>query len=662
MAVQFTSALIDQIIKGRCSEFADLMGMHKAEGGQLQVNVFLPGATAVEVLNGTGKKLLGTLSCLHKEGLFSALIPGRKLQAYRLRVFSGDTTRVLHDPYCFGRSLDAAEVQLFAEGRMDQAWQLLGAQPRTLDDCDGVHFVLWAPDVRRASVILPATHWDGRVHVMRRHAAAGLWELFIPALPADTPYKFELMKHDLRLQLLHFDAFAQRVEAQPQFCSRPAVPDTHVWQDHFWKLLHANQGGQQPVVIHDFSLSDFLRTNGLGWSQLGTLLLPELKSLGFSHLLVRDGHARISRGQAEWHALLSPPPELGPSSELQQFIDTAHDMELAVLWDLPLATLLPQHDAAAHDGMFDWLQFGGALASLVLGCIGYWHERLHVDGFRFRDLDRLLALSQCNAGPWRDVASSAFAREWLGSLLASVRARFPSLLLLAESSANWPELTQRAGEGGIGFDYRLESLPVTAGDTLARLHQQIARFQQGNRLQQLICHAPPVSVDDALQQVFLLAHWALPGRKLLRLDFHQLQTDAGWQPESGHDWQLQLGGGLSAATRALIRQLNFLYQANTSLYEQDTNHEGINVLYNHNGAFVFERISRHAAEATLIIVNTGQTAHSAVRVRPQQTGNYRVLCQAGATTAVEPAAADRSGLLTLDLPACTALICAIDRS
>jgi 1,4-alpha-glucan branching enzyme len=150
MAVQFTSALIDQIIKGRCSEFADLMGMHKAEAGQLQVNVFLPGATAVEVLNGTGKKLLGTLSCLHKEGLFSALIPGRKLQAYRLRVFSGDTTRVLHDPYCFGRSLDAAEVQLFAEGRLDQAWQLLGAQPRTLDDCDGVHFVLWAPDVRRA--------------------------------------------------------------------------------------------------------------------------------------------------------------------------------------------------------------------------------------------------------------------------------------------------------------------------------------------------------------------------------------------------------------------------------------------------------------------------------------------------------------------------------
>ena len=664
MAVQFTSNLIDQIIKGRCSQFADLMGMHKAEGGQLQVNVFLPGATAVDVLNGSGKKLLGSLGCLHAEGLFSALIPGKRLTAYRLRVRSGETTVVLQDPYRFGSCIDAAEIQLFDEGRLDQVWQLLGAQPRTVDDCDGVHFVLWAPGVRRASVLLPHSRWDGRVHVMRQHTAAGLWELFMPSLPADTPYRFELMTEDLRVHALQYDPLARRVDVLPVACSRPALPDMHVWQDHFWQMLHANQSGQQqPLVIHEFSLSDFLRTSGFGWSQLGTLLLPELKMLGFSHLLVRDGHARISRGQAEWHALLAPPPELGAASELQQFIDKAHDMELAIVWDLPLARLLPLNEAPSQDGGFDWLRHGGALASLVLGCIAYWHERLHVDGFRLRDLDRLLALSQRSASQCMPDGSNAFAREWLATLLARVRMRFPALLLLAETTADWPELTQRAGEGGMGFDYRLNSLPVTSGDTLARLQQYMDDFQQGNRLQQLICHAPPIGADEALQQVLLLALWALPGRKLLRIDGHQLRTGADWQPESGHDWQLQLGGALSVTTRALIRELNLLYQASTSLYEQDMNHEGINVLYSHNGAFVFERVSRHAAEVVLVVVNTSRVPHAAVRVRPQQRGHYRLLCRAGGVGAdvVAPAVADRSGQLTLDMPACTALICAVDR-
>src|SRR5688572_27034019 len=128
MPVNFTSTLVDQIIKGRCAEFAALMGMRKTANAELQINVFLPGATAVEVLQRNGKKALATLSALHDEGLFSGVVPGKKLIPYKLRVHYGATAVVQDDPYRFPCRLDRAELQLFAQGQHDAAWQLLGAQ------------------------------------------------------------------------------------------------------------------------------------------------------------------------------------------------------------------------------------------------------------------------------------------------------------------------------------------------------------------------------------------------------------------------------------------------------------------------------------------------------------------------------------------------------
>lgn len=664
MSVLFTSTLIDQIIKGRCAEFAELMGMHKAPVGELQVNAFLPGVHAIEVVSRNGKKLLGALTRLHTEGLFSGRIPGKKLIAYRLRVHTATGISDLDDPYRFSCCLDATELQLFSEGRHEQSWQLLGAHPRTVDDCAGIHFVLWAPLVRRVSLLLPHTNWDSRVHVLRQQREHGLWELFVPGLSVETPYRFELMSADLLSHLLCYDPFAQRVDIGSACSSLSAPADSllnpHEWRDHFWQLLRANQSGQDlPLLIHEFSLADFLCIKGLHWERLAALLLPELKTLGFTHLLVRDAHARASKGRQQWHALLAPPPELGNDRELQQFIDSAHELELAVIWDLPLAALLAAHGAQQHDS-FDWVEHGGALISLVSGYIGYWHQQMHIDGFRLCELDALLALPQ--SGFAAAHAATAFAREWLGLLLARLRERFPSLLLLADTTTAWPELTLTTGKGGMGFDYRLRAPATTAYDTLVRIDQQLVEFQQGNRLQQLICHTPPVEANEALQQVLLLTLWALPGRKLLRLDCHQLLPAATWQPDSGDDLQLRLGGSLTAATLNLVRRLNLLYQGNPSLYEQDISHEGINVLHAAAGIYVFERLSRHAAEAVLVIANTGPNACKALRVRPLHKGHYRVLCRAGhevEADRIESVRPDASGWLVLDIAACTALICSV---
>ena len=117
----FTSKLIDQIIKGRCANFAAIMGMHKAGAGELLVNVFLPGAHSVEVMSSNGRKVLAVLQKLHAEGLFSGSLPGKNFLPYRLRISDGVRTELVDDPYRFRSNLDPAELQLFSQGRHEAA-------------------------------------------------------------------------------------------------------------------------------------------------------------------------------------------------------------------------------------------------------------------------------------------------------------------------------------------------------------------------------------------------------------------------------------------------------------------------------------------------------------------------------------------------------------
>jgi 1,4-alpha-glucan branching enzyme len=63
---------------------------------------------------------------------------------------------------------------------------------QTIGNVAGVRFAVWAPNARRVSVVGDFNNWDGRRHAMRNRTA-GVWELFIPGLPAGAAYKYEIL-------------------------------------------------------------------------------------------------------------------------------------------------------------------------------------------------------------------------------------------------------------------------------------------------------------------------------------------------------------------------------------------------------------------------------------------------------------------------------------
>ena len=93
----------------------------------------------------------------------------------------------MRDPYGYGPLIGEVDLHLFAEGQHWQIYEKFGAHLRTIGDTTGVHFVVWAPNAQRVSVVGDFNGWDGRVNPMRKLIGGGVWEVFLPGLQEGAP-------------------------------------------------------------------------------------------------------------------------------------------------------------------------------------------------------------------------------------------------------------------------------------------------------------------------------------------------------------------------------------------------------------------------------------------------------------------------------------------
>ena len=163
-----------------------VLGVHPATvGGRAGVIVraFHPDAKRAECLL-SRDSTLQMVALGH--GMFAAFVPGASLPlAYRLRFHFADGNRWERgDPYRFMPLLGDLDLHLIAEGTHRQLWKVLGANLCTVDGEKGTSFAVWAPNARRVSIIADFNGWDGRLLPMRSLGGSGVWELFVPGIPA----------------------------------------------------------------------------------------------------------------------------------------------------------------------------------------------------------------------------------------------------------------------------------------------------------------------------------------------------------------------------------------------------------------------------------------------------------------------------------------------
>ena len=139
----------DALLGARHHDPFGLLGLHR-DGAAWVQRVFRPDASAVWLRTAAG---FVPMQKVHPQGVF--VWHGREAppQPVLLQISEAGRTFALHDPYGFAPAIGADDLYLFNEGRLEQAYRVLGSHVGVRDGVAGVRFACWAPNASRVSVV-----------------------------------------------------------------------------------------------------------------------------------------------------------------------------------------------------------------------------------------------------------------------------------------------------------------------------------------------------------------------------------------------------------------------------------------------------------------------------------------------------------------------------
>lgn len=274
-------AEVGRLVSGVHHNPHSILGAHEY-GDHTVVRAFRPHAASVVALVGEDRFPLQHVD----SGVFAVALPFVDLIDYRLEVtYEGSGPHVVADAYRFLPTLGEVDLHLFAEGRHERLWEVLGAHPRSFTTPDGevtgVSFAVWAPNAKGVSLIGEFNGWTGNDAPMRVLGSSGVWELFWPDFPVGGLYKFRVHGAD-GVVTDRADPLAFGTEVPPQTASRVTVSQ-YTWGDGEWIAQRAQRNPVfEPMSTLEVHLGSW--RPGLSYRQLAEQLTEYVVQQGFTHV------------------------------------------------------------------------------------------------------------------------------------------------------------------------------------------------------------------------------------------------------------------------------------------------------------------------------------------------------------------------------------------
>ncbi|MBW3704577.1 1,4-alpha-glucan branching enzyme [Streptomyces griseus] len=598
----------------------DVLGAHPIPGGVL-VRALRPFARSVTVL------ATGLRAELHEDGdgFFSGVLPVPEVPAYRLEVAYDDNTIEVEDAYRFWPAIGELDLHLIGEGRHEELWRALGAEPMEHQGVSGTRFTLWAPNARGVRVTGDFNYWDGTGYPMRSLGSTGVWELFLPGVGEGALYKYDVCRPD-GSHTVRADPMARRTEVPPATAS-VVTASHHVWQDADW-MAHR---GDRPVHEAPFSVYEVHLASwrpGLTYRQLAEQLPAYVKDLGFTHveLMPVSEHPFGGSWGYQVTGFYAPTSRMGTPDDFRFLVDALHRAGIGVIMDWVPAHFprddwaLAEFDGrplyehadprrAAHP---DWgtLEFDYGrteVRNFLVANATYWCEEFHIDGLRVDAVASMLYLDYSREeGQWspnefggrENLDAVAFLQE----MNATVYRRNPGVVTIAEESTAWDGVTRPTDSGGLGFGLKWnmgwmhDSLQYVAKEPVHRkYHHNEMTFSMVYAYSEN--YVLPISHDEVVHgkqalvskmpgdwwqrranhRAYLGFMWAHPGKQLLFMG-QEFAQGAEWSEGHGPDWWLldpsYEASGDHRGVRTLVGDLNAVYGAVPALWQRDTVPEG----------------------------------------------------------------------------------------
>ena len=667
---------LGRLLAGDHHDPHSVLGAHEY-GDHTVIRALRPNALEVVAIVG-GERFPFT----HVEsGLFAVAIPVTDLADYRLEVsYPGENDKpyvyTVADPYRFLPTLGEIDLHLFAEGRHERLWEILGAHPRSFTTpdgvVDGVSFAVWAPNAKGVSLIGDFNHWSGTEAPLRTLGSTGVWEVFWPGFPTDGLYKFRVHGAD-DVITERADPMAFAAEVPPQRASRVNVSD-YTWSDDDWMSQRALKNPVfEPMSTYEVHLMSW--RPGLSYRELADQLTQYVVEQGFTHveLLPVAEHPFGGSWGYQVTSYYAPTSRMGSPDDFRFLVDSLHQAGIGVIVDWVPAhfpkdswalgrfdgTPLYEHSDPRRGEQLDWgtyvFDFGRAeVRNFLVANALYWLQEFHIDGLRVDAVASMLYLDYSRPeGGWSPNIyggrENLEAVQFLQEMNATVHKIAPGIVTIAEESTSWPGVTRPTNLGGLGFSMKWNM--GWMNDTLAFIERDpIHRSYHHHEITFSMIYAfsenfvLPISHDEVVHgkgtlwgrmpgddhtkaaglRGLLAYQWAHPGKQLLFMG-QEFGQRAEWSEERGLDWYQLDENGFSGGIKRMVRDVNEVYKTRRALWSRDTTHEGYSWIDANDSANNVLSFLRYGDDGSVLacVFNFSGSEHTRYRLGLPHTGTWR---------------------------------------
>ncbi len=373
---------------------------------------------------------------------------------------------------------------LFGNGTHYEIYHKMGAHLSKREGVTGVFFAVWAPNAREVHVVGDFNSWDIYANLMEKSGEGGIWSVFIPRVEEGSLYKFVITTMHGE-KLYKADPYASYAQYRPETASVVADISYH-WSDKEWidKRKECNLE-TQPMAVYECHIGSWMKTKTqgheyMGYRQFADEIVAYLKKMKFTHIELMGIAEYPYDGSWGYQVTgyFAPTSRYGSPTDFKYLIDQLHKHEIGVILDwVPAHFAKDAHGLAEFDGTCiyehpdprlgehpDWgtkiFNYGkNEVSNFLISNALYWIEEFHVDGLRVDAVASMLYLDYGKSdGQW--VANqyggnqNLEAIEFFKHMNSIISQRGEGAIMIAEESTAWPNVTKKAEEDGLGFDFK----------------------------------------------------------------------------------------------------------------------------------------------------------------------------------------------------------------
>ena len=531
--------------------------------------------------------------------------------------------------------LDNFLIHLFHQGNCLEMYKVFGAH---IQD-NGVRFTVYAPNAKSVQVIGDFNYWNGQNHGMEKYTDGGIWTLFIPELKEYDAYKFRI-ETPYGNFIEKADPYAFFSESRPKTASKVFDMDGYNWKDAKW-MGERTKNFDRNLNIYEAHIGSWkIKQNFTdhsdavfySYEEMIDQIIPYVKKHGYSHIELMPLTEYPFDGSWGYQptGYFSATSRYGNPKQLMRFIDACHENGIGVIMDfVPAHFVKDSHGLMMFDGgcvyeypnesdrYTEWdscyFDFGREeVRSFLMSSVHFWAHYFHIDGIRFDAISNLIYWGgNSNRG------TNSGAIEFMKRLNSHMGKLFPSLMLIAEDSTDYPNVTKRAEDGGLGFDYKwdlgwmndtlkyFKEDPVFRSNlsthhklTFSMMYFYSERFilpfshdevvhGKGSLLNKMWGNHEQKFAQYKSLYLYMLTH---PGKKLNFMG-NEIAPFDEWYEKTSVQWDL-LKFPIHDSFHRYVSELNQLIKNNKAFYALDYKQEGFEWLVvddNNQSVFAFAR-------------------------------------------------------------------------